>query len=487
MPVTATIRMYNQENLGDCFLLHFANDGHEAYLLIDFGSYEGDNTARELQIASSIKDTIGDKKLTIVLTHQHKDHLSGFLTAGDLLIGNERELWLSYLDKEDSKEGRAIRSLTEKYWKKNEKMNELLKGQPKADGRLELMQAQKQGFDLFAENQTGGAAITKLLEITKNNVKFWIPGESFFLPGTDNGVKVYVLGPPFDETLLKKMNPNKSEAVVGLDMMLDFANIDISSTLMLDALQSTTGVESAGESDFPFSKRYIDDELGKPESINAIVGQSSLTTLTNPATIDTPEKKKSTVKDVYEAEKWRRIDQEWLSEIGRLSLHMDTLTNNTSLVLAFELVKSKRVLLFVGDAQIGNWKSWMNIKFKDSDVTGPDLLSRTVLYKAGHHSSHNATLRQGLDLMNDKELLILIPVNEKVSTQRKFAMLKPDMLRGYHRKSKGRVFRSDTIFQDGSQFVLDTPFLDKTSIGSQLEVFPVGGDNHLYIEIKVTD
>lgn len=33
---------------------------------------------------------------------------------------------------------------------------------------------------------------------------------------------------------------------------------------------------------------------------------------------------------------------------------LNNLTNNSSLVLAFELVKAKKVLLFVGDAQTGN-------------------------------------------------------------------------------------------------------------------------------------
>lgn len=75
---------------------------------------------------------------------------------------------------------------------------------------------------------------------------------------------------------------------------------------------------------------------------------------------------------------------------------MDTLTNNSSLVLAFELVQSKKVLLFVGDAQIGNWKSWFRVEFEASAVKARDLLSRTVLYKAGHHSSHNATLLEDL-------------------------------------------------------------------------------------------
>ena len=43
---------------------------------------------------------------------------------------------------------------------------------------------------------------------------------------------------------------------------------------------------------------------------------------------------------------------------GRLALQLDSDTNNTSLVLAIELIASGRVLLFPGDAQVGNWLSW---------------------------------------------------------------------------------------------------------------------------------
>ena len=37
---------------------------------------------------------------------------------------------------------------------------------------------------------------------------------------------------------------------------------------------------------------------------------------------------------------------------------MNKATNNANLVLAFELSKGGKVLLFVGDAQAGNWWSW---------------------------------------------------------------------------------------------------------------------------------
>ncbi|MDB5120271.1 MAG: hypothetical protein JWN56_1489 [Sphingobacteriales bacterium] len=460
--MTTTIRMYNQLNLGDCFLLKFSTSTEDSYLLIDFGSYEGNNSEREREIAQDIKETIGDKKLTIVLTHQHKDHYSGFLHAGDILKNkkNKTELWLSYLDSEISKEGQAIRSVTEKFWKKSKKVKAILKNKLAAEAKpqIQMMLDKKESFDLFAEDQSGGEAITKLLEIADNKVKFLTPGDHFMMPGTNDEIKVYVLGPPFDNKFLSKRDPGKSEEVQGLNAMMEMANMDISGSMMLDALTSLYEPESFQEYDFPFNRQYI-----------------------NTGADNGPKK-------AYENmdEAWRKIDDDWLSEIGRLSLFMDKLTNNTSLVLAFEVVASKKVMLFVGDAQIGNWQSWFNVVFKDSDVTGEDLLSRTVVYKAGHHSSLNATLKQGLDLMNERELVILIPVNQKVSEKYGFHMLKPGMLKGYHRKSQGRVLRSDSIVQNSGELVLDFPFLDAEKFGNRIHVHPPKGHPHLWIEVTVT-
>ena len=96
---------------------------------------------------------------------------------------------------------------------------------------------------------------------------------------------------------------------------------------------------------------------------------------------------------------WRRIDDEWLYSAESLALSLNTGVNNTSLVLAFELPASKKVLLFIGDAQRGNWISWADLEWNDGDetITARDLLSRTVLYKVGHHGSHNATLAGTVD------------------------------------------------------------------------------------------
>lgn len=459
MSVTTKIRMYNQKNLGDCFLLSFKPDeAEESYILIDFGSYYA-NKEREIEIAKDIAKTVQGKKLIIVLTHQHKDHLSGFASAEAELSGLSKELWLSYLDSEKSVRGQKIRDLTTKYWQKSVKSRKIIEKHFGADAEVRNMLDAKDTLDLFAEDQTGGKAMSSLLRITGNNAKFLTPGDTFLLPGTNDGIRVYVLGPPYDKEMLTKLDPSKDEEVSGLDE-LSLANLDLSGTLMLNALEGLDGT-SYRESNFPFNKRFAGSDDEELQQIKQI-------------------------KDLYEAAKDRNIDHEWLGEMGRMALHMDNLTNNTSLVLAFEMVASKKVLLFVGDAQIGNWQSWFKVKFKDHPMDVEDLLARTVVYKAGHHSSHNATLKKGLDLMNEEELTILVPVDEKTSIKQGFAMLKPGMLMGYHRKSQGRVFRSDTVEQSGEGFTLKYPFVNRVNMPN-MKVNKVGDDPSFSLDLTIED
>ena len=68
------------------------------------------------------------------------------------------------------------------------------------------------------------------------------------------------------------------------------------------------------------------------------------------------------------------------------------------------------MLLIAGDAQVGNWESWQS--WTCGQVTGPDLLKRTIFYKVGHHGSHNATLKgHGVEEMDALKAAI-IPVDE---------------------------------------------------------------------------
>ena len=152
---------------------------------------------------------------------------------------------------------------------------------------------------------------------------------------------------------------------------------------------------------------------------------------------------------------WRRIDGDWLGSAETLALQLDGDTNNTSLVLAIELSPGGKVLLFPGDAQVGNWLSWESVSWpklgdKGATLAAADLLRRTVLYKVGHHASHNATLRaKGLELMERQDLVAMIPVDEKMAREKKrwdmpFGPLYQRLLE----KTSGRVLRADTGIPD---------------------------------------
>ena len=155
-----------------------------------------------------------------------------------------------------------------------------------------------------------------------------------------------------------------------------------------------------------------------------------------------------------QGEEWRRIDDDWLDSAGELALKINSMTNNTSLVLAFELNDSNppKVLLFVGDAQVGNWLSWPAVPCGDGTagkekITGQDLLRRTVFYKVGHHGSRNATLRlKGLELMDANRLVAMIPVDQKWANNVmhwEHPALK--LLGILEEKTKNRLLRTDKI------------------------------------------
>src|SRR5882757_7291148 len=180
MSANVTVRMYNQNNLGDCFLLKFADGQKVSYVLIDFGSYEGKNVEREIEIAQDILKTVGKNPLKVVLTHQHKDHLTGFITAESVLKKlNIQELWFSYLDDPNRNESLAIRDAMKKFWDKNGEITAAMKKKFKSAGPVNKMLIAKEGFDLFAELQTGGAAISNLVKWSKTKPKFLFPGDNF--------------------------------------------------------------------------------------------------------------------------------------------------------------------------------------------------------------------------------------------------------------------------------------------------------------------
>ena len=72
--------MYRQ-GLGDCFLLTCSDGDETSHLLIDCGVLKGtaEGEERMQEVAKSVRETTGGRLDRLVVTHEHWDHLSGFL------------------------------------------------------------------------------------------------------------------------------------------------------------------------------------------------------------------------------------------------------------------------------------------------------------------------------------------------------------------------------------------------------------------------
>lgn len=390
----AKVRMYRQ-GLGDCFLITLpAKDGKPFYMLIDCGVILGTADAAGImtKVVQSITDVTGGHLNVLVATHEHWDHLSGFVQATGLFQKmTVDEIWLAWT--EDPTDALANK----------------LRGE-RAALRLALGMAQNslrlsgsgdaadevQHFLEFfgAAGSTTGDAL-KIAKKLSPKLRYCLPGDA---PTKPAGVAAtfYVLGPPHDEKLLKRFNPSSTHP-------------------------ETYGFDKAAASFQPTVKVLLDQDVAAPFDTSVRIPTEAARQMPFFQRHYWGEDEGAKDKD----QSWRAIDASWLDASSSLALQLDSATNNTSLVLALEL-EGGDVLLFAADAQVGNWISWQDVKWPDT--SGPDLLKRTIFYKVGHHGSHNATLREkGLETMTSLQVA-MVPVNHEMALKKRWgAMPLPEL------------------------------------------------------------
>jgi hypothetical protein len=413
------VRHYCQ-GIGDCHLLKFRREnGSDFWMLIDCGVHSSiSGGSRKIdEIAADIVETTGGRIDVLVVTHEHWDHVSGFLTAAEhfkkLKIG---VVWMAWTENPadadamalDRFRGDATRTLQLAASRLDQNTY-----RDKSRAAVKSGLNTLQGFTFGAAGEKVRSARDAAKALGRGGVQYMEPGQPAFELDGVPGIKVYVLGPPRDTALLKlttkasemygvglapgwrasqalRAAPGLGVAETGLDPFMPFgAEEGVGLQSMLDRLP--TGQEEAPLATTELMGRYLGSAAMKSTR-----SASRATLLPDP--------------DVA----WRRIDDDWLFASAELAMQFDSRTNNTSLVLAFEIAETGRVMLFAADAQIGNWLSWQAIAW-DGDgkpVTGPDLLARTVYLKVGHHGSENATPdAKGLELMVHPDLSAFVPVN----------------------------------------------------------------------------
>ncbi len=457
-----TIRMYRIGH-GDCFLLALPRDGggDPVYVLIDCGYKPGSQSTEFLHgksasdIVEHLRDACGDRLDLAIATHEHQDHLNAIWKKRDPYFAQLAidETWLAWTEKPDDPLAVRLRKAN----------HDQLLGLIGARNRLALALGEGnpdvQQIDLLLGLETGeesddfptpearfGAASPsesvnkqglKLLKdkaAAARGVRYCYPGDGpLTLPGT--AVKVYVLGPPYSEELIEDEDPKGAEGFPddrphGFSLGAAALSADGGEPPFAHRFGVPLQEASSGGSPF-FTEHYGHGDEGESRRDGSEVAD------------DAP---------------FRRIEIDWLLAATEQALAMAQGTNNTSLVLAFELPNTKKVLLFVGDAQRGNWVSWAELKWmvEGAQVTTRDLFGRTVLYKVGHHGSHNATLAgkesdpwPNLSWMatgsaSGEFTAMITAVNKWALEKAEWVHPLPAIKTALEAKAAGRVFQTDT-------------------------------------------
>jgi hypothetical protein len=433
------VRMYRVGGLGDCFLLAFRTRSRRArYMLIDCGVFLGTKDgSKQLQaVARDIQAATGGRLHVLVATHEHWDHLSGFKYARKIFDQMQiDEAWLAWTESPGH-------PLAERLRKRREIT---LRALDTALHQLRAMDhplaARLEGVLSFHDflsadtKLTGSAGLMKYVQQVARNTRYLTPTQPPLTWPDVSGVRVFVLGPPEDEKLLSRSDPSGLEGeVYERPEALNSAAAFYASVLAGgDPTKLSSTEQDMFNRSLPFDPVH-GIRIPEASQHSEFAGFFQQTYGFSDA------------QEGSQGPEWRRIDMDWWGQVENLALHLDNDTNNTSLALAIELPGGK-VLLFPGDAQVGNWLSWQNLSWpedKGEPVTVAGLLHRTVLYKVGHHGSHNATLRdKGLELMTRPDLTAMIPVYRSAAEQRGWAMPFPSLLERLKEKTRGRVLYSD--------------------------------------------
>ncbi len=433
------VRMYTM-GTGDCFVLSFQNSDEQTQykLMIDCGVQQisGKNIKKYID---DLIDHVDGEVDALLITHEHNDHVLGFQRAEKIIRDKlkVKELWLPWTEDEGDA---LVKDWKERYGQKKKSLaiaSSMLKEKSEtplfgniyrtrsekdeskdvsfktrlgiANSLTELSDLNTDALGAAGEYTAGlkGMRIAKSLTDKKRILQTGTILEN--LNGLEN-IRIYILGPPKNWDNVKDEHGKDGETYKHnneLNIVNGFSCLPFESE----------------NTEAPFAESHID-----------AFRQSD----------------KMQREYFKEENSFRRIDFDWLHSAANLSLRLTRAINNLSAVLAIEFIESEKVMLFPGDAEIGSWKSWHEIAWKEKGegcepLLTKDLLNRTVFYKVAHHLSHNGTAKeQGMDHMNHKDLVAMATLDYNViQSNWKSTMPNRGLVKDLLNKTKGRLLISN--------------------------------------------
>jgi len=379
------VRMY-RVGMGDCFLVSIPDGKNRKHILVDCGVHAQSKFKGLKESVAAIEEETGGKLAVIVATHAHADHISGFGSEAETFNRFEvGEVWLPWLEDLSNPAAKKLHA-------KTAALTSLLDAHMSAPGATKdplIEWVTLNAVGAKGRSSTGNNA--KALDLLRSGfgdgkrTKYLQAGDVLSDAGGITGLTVRVLAPSTDPAFLSKMNPPESQ-LYGLD-----ANGELTEDRLL-----------------PFGERWYDDAM----------------------VLDEP----------YRAE----LVKQCAIPLQALALSVDNYLNNTSLSLLLQY--QGKTLLFPGDAQWGNWKSW--------EADWEPILSDISFYKVGHHGSHNATPHGALNLMKAAGVVAMASTDTVDSFNRgKFPVPYPNLVRDVKAQVGDRYAQSDELTDAKAPFL----------------------------------
>jgi beta-lactamase superfamily II metal-dependent hydrolase len=404
------VRMY-RVGFGDFFLLTVPGNHGPAHILIDCGVH-AKNLGTIDRCVQDMKEETGNRLALVILTHYHADHMSGFATSyDDFATIDVGAVWITNrLDPDNTDASKFMAQITS--------VAQQLKMQLDARNDPADAETYRKVENALGVSENGGGSNAKALRLLRSGFKnkppvyYYQGGDTPTLPDELEGmITAELLGP----------SPKNSDG--------EFAAADNKAEQYLAAL-GDNGVPDAGPVR-PFDTRQWP----------AVAGDYPKTTF------DEFDKGPEAIE--------RLLAETQPNALAAAADKLDGTLNNQSLVVLFTCNGKK--LLFVGDAQWGNWAYWLygkSVSGSDPGISdrAKEILRSIDFYKVGHHGSTNATPIPAVSALNHVcACMCSTAMGAYGNPAKKTEVPRTALMDALEEKSGKRLVRSDWVEANGEK------------------------------------